>query len=105
MGNPFSTITTSTMCPRSLTEYLLSIAFSFLNYESRLVLDDPRGLKRSAGQICRDQMSASTRSTNQMQCVEGFYAVLPVLSLLASLWFKSARTLRASSTGRNGFSR
>ncbi len=33
------------------------------------------------------------------------YAVLPVLPLPASLSFNSARTLRANSIGRNGFSR
>ena len=33
------------------------------------------------------------------------YAVFPVLPLPASLSFNSARTLRANSIGRNGFSR
>jgi hypothetical protein len=33
------------------------------------------------------------------------YAVLPALPLPAALSFNSARTLRANSIGRNGFSR
>jgi hypothetical protein len=33
------------------------------------------------------------------------YAVLPLLAVPASRWFNSARTLRANSIGRNGFSR